>query len=118
MPVNRSTIYIMCPHCGKNGLLLEEQGRYFCAVCMYDYLQLKDDPGRLESVLLETIRQQGFGLLFASALYQKVTLTPSVKANEYIRQLAAKNGIDLFRGHRISSGVIGWLLKLFNRGRA
>ena len=44
----KSTIYLKCPQCRKNDLLIERQGKYFCANCMYDYTQLKDDPGKLD----------------------------------------------------------------------
>lgn len=55
----KSTIYIMCPQCREHGLLIERQGKYFCANCMYDYTQLNDDRGKLDEILLENIREGG-----------------------------------------------------------
>jgi hypothetical protein len=112
---NHSTIYISCPQCGKLGLLVERQGRYFCAGCMFDYTALKDDRGRLDDVLIETMKQKGFGPIFASALHQRVTLATPIDANNYIQQLAQKNNIDLYQGHGLFVKIIDWLLRLFKR---
>jgi hypothetical protein len=69
-----STIYIKCPQCRENGSLIHRQGKYFCANCMYDYTKLKDDTAKLDEVLIENL-DPGFGALFASALYERVTLS-------------------------------------------
>ncbi len=91
----KSTIYIKCPECRGNGLLIERQGKYFCANCMYDYTQLDDDRGKLDEVLLENLQIKGFGPLFAIALYERVTLTPPREARDYIFKLAEDNNIEL-----------------------
>ena len=54
--MDRSTIYIKCPQCRETGLLIERQGKYFCANCMYDYALLKDDDTKLDEVLIENLR--------------------------------------------------------------
>ncbi|OPX61310.1 MAG: hypothetical protein A4E25_00004 [Methanobacterium sp. PtaB.Bin024] len=94
----KSTIYLKCPQCRKKGLLIERQGKYFCANCMYDYTPLKDDPGRLDEILIENLQEEGFGPLFATALYERVTLTPPKEANEYIMKLAEENNIQIMPG--------------------
>lgn len=93
--MEKSTIYLKCPQCRENGLLIERQGRYFCANCMYDYTQLIDDKDKLDEVLIENLREGGFGFIFATALYERVTLTTSGEATEYITRLAEANDIDL-----------------------
>ena len=113
--MQHSTIYIACPQCGKLGLLIERQGGYFCANCMFDYLQLKNDPARLDSVLLETARQKGFGPVFASALYERVSLTPPADAMAYIKKLAEKNNIDLFQKQGIFAKIVVRLVSLLMR---
>ncbi len=93
----KSTIYLKCPECGKNGLLIERQGKYFCANCMYDYTQLNDDRGKLDEVLLENLQVKGFGPLFAIALYERVTLTPPLEARDYVFKLAEDNNIEIMQ---------------------
>ena len=92
--MDRSTIYIKCPQCRETGLLIERQGKYFCANCMYDYALLKDDDTKLDEVLIENLKDS-FGPLFASALYERVKLVPPREATEYVHRLAEENGIDL-----------------------
>lgn len=92
--MERSTIYIKCPQCRETGLLIERQGKYFCANCMYDYALLKDDDTKLDEVLIENLKDS-FGPLFASALYERVKLAPPLEATEYVHRLAEENGIDL-----------------------
>ena len=92
--MDRSTIYIKCPQCRETGLLIERQGKYFCANCMYDYTLLKDDDTKLDEVLIENLKDS-FGPLFASALYERVKLVPPREATEYVHRLAEENGIDL-----------------------
>lgn len=111
----RSTIYIACPKCGQMALMQEMQGRYLCAVCMFDYTALKNDPGKLESVLLETLKQKNFGPTFASALYQRVMLVPSQQSAEHILELAKKNNIDIFQGHGFMVKAVERLIRLFRR---
>jgi hypothetical protein len=82
---------------------------------MFDYTTLKDDPGKLESVLIETMKHKGFGPLFASALYPRVTLTTGTRANEHIRELAGKHNIDLYQERRAFKKIIEWSRKLFKR---
>lgn len=90
----KSTIYLKCPQCRENGLLIERQGKYFCANCMYDYTLLKDDPGKLDEVLIENL-QEGFGPVLATALYERVTLASPQEANEYVKRLAEDNNIQI-----------------------
>lgn len=111
--MEKSTIYIKCPQCQEIGLLIERQGQYFCASCMFNYIELKDDSGRLDDVLIDNIKEEGFGPLFASALYQRVTLKSPKEAHEYIEQLAGKNGIDLYKGNGISAKIMDGFFKLF-----
>ena len=94
----KSTIYLKCPQCRENGLLIERQGRYFCANCMYDYTQLKDDLSKLDEILIENLKEKGFGPVFATALYERVTLASPKEANEYVMKLARDNNIDIMPG--------------------
>lgn len=91
----KSTIYLKCPQCQEHGLLIERQGKYFCANCMYDYTQLNDDRGKLDEILLENLREGGFSFSFAIALYERVTLVPPHEAREYVKRLAEDNNIEL-----------------------
>jgi hypothetical protein len=91
----KSTIYIKCPECRKNGLLIERQGQYFCANCMYDYTPLKDDQGKLDEILIENLQEGGFSFVFAIALYERVTLASPHEATEYVTRLSEDNNIDL-----------------------
>lgn len=91
----KSTIYLKCPKCRENGLLIERQGKYFCANCMYDYTQLKDDPGKLDEVLIENLGEGGFGFGFCTALYERVTLASPHEATKYVTKLAENNNIKL-----------------------
>jgi SOS-response transcriptional repressor LexA len=93
--------------------MIEMQGQYFCAACMFNYTELKDKPDKLNDVLIETMKMEGFGPLFASALYQRVALKSPTEANQYIQQLAQKNNIDVYQGHGFMAKIIGGLLKLF-----
>lgn len=111
--MEKSTIYIKCPKCGENGLMIEMQGQYFCAVCMFNYTELKDHPDKLNNVLIETIKAGGFGPLFAVALYQWVALKSPTEANQYIQQLAEKNNINIYQRNSFTAKIIGGLLKLF-----
>ena len=96
--MEKSTIYIKCPKCGKNGLMIEMQGQYFCALCMFNYTELKDHPDKLNDVLIETMKMEGFGPLYALALYQRVALKSPIEANQYVHQLADKNNLDVYHG--------------------
>lgn len=60
--IMKSTIYLKCPQCREHGLLIERQGRYFCANCMYDYTQLKDDPGKLDDILIDNLGKGALAL--------------------------------------------------------
>lgn len=91
----KSTIYLKCPQCREHGLLIERQGKYFCANCMYDYTQLNDDRGKLDEILLENLKEGGFSFSFATALYERVTLVPPQEATEYVKKLAEDNNIEL-----------------------
>lgn len=91
----KSSLYIECPQCRKNGLLIERQGQYFCANCMYDYTQLKDDPDKLDEVLLENIQETDFGPVLAITLYEWVTLKPHQEAVDHVTQLAEAHNIDI-----------------------
>lgn len=93
--MNTSSIYLKCPQCRGITLLMERQGKYFCAECMYDYTLLKDDTSKLDEVLIENMREGGFGPVFASTLFERVTLVPHQEAMEYIKDLAQRNGIDI-----------------------
>lgn len=95
----KSTIYLKCPLC-EHGLLIERQGRYFCANCMYDYTQLNDDRGKLDEILLENIKEGGFGFPFSTALYERVTLVSPQEATEYVKRLAEDNNIELLPNKR------------------
>jgi hypothetical protein len=111
--MDKSTIYIKCPQCQENGLLIERQGQYFCANCMFNYTKLDGDRERLDNILIETMKEEGFGPIFASALHQRVTLTSPKESNEYIQELAERNGIDLFKSQGISGKIMDGLFKLF-----
>lgn len=91
----RSQIYLKCPQCREHGLLVERQGRYFCANCMYDYTPLKDDPAKLDEVLLENIQEAAFGPVVAITLYEWVTLKTHPEAVDHVKRLAEANDIDL-----------------------
>lgn len=94
--MNRSSIYLQCPGCGDTTLLIEAQGRCFCAKCMYDYTLLKDDRVKLDEVLLKNLKAGGFGALFASALYQKVVLVSPQEAMTHIQNIAQANGLESY----------------------
>lgn len=91
----QSQLFPKCPQCRKNGLLVERQGKYFCANCMYDYTQLKDDPDKLDEVLLENIQEAAFGPVVAITLYEWVTLKPHQEAIDHVTQLAEAHNIDI-----------------------
>ena len=91
----KSQLYIKCPQCRKDGLLVERQGRYFCANCMYDYTQLKDDPAKLDEVLLENLQETAFGPVIAITLYEWVTLKTHQEAIDHVKKLAEDNNIDI-----------------------
>ncbi|MGC9517764.1 MAG: hypothetical protein ACP5C3_08715 [Methanomicrobiales archaeon] len=97
-----STIYIKCPDCREDGLLIERQGQYFCANCMYNYTELKDDPYKLDEVLIENMKLGGFGIICAQALYERVALVSPREASEYIKKLAIDNNIKLPKGGLLS----------------
>ncbi|WP_431061747.1 hypothetical protein [Methanobacterium sp.] len=86
---------------------------------MFNYTELKDDLEGLDDVLVENIRGGGLGVLFAIALYERVTLTSHQESNEYVMQLAEKKGIDVDQDYGISGKIVGKVLdgmfKLFNR---
>ncbi|MEL7609131.1 MAG: hypothetical protein AAGU74_06460 [Bacillota bacterium] len=94
--MNKTSIYLKCPGCKEISLLIEAQGKCFCANCMYDYTLLKSDPGKLDEVLVENMKGGGFSALFASALYQKVALVSPQEAITYIQTLAQANGLKLY----------------------
>jgi len=92
------------------------QGQYFCANCMFNYTKLMDNRSKLDRVLIDTLAEGGFGPLYASALYQRVTLTSPAESTQYIRQLAQKNNIDLNQGHWFAK-VFDFLFKLLKVGK-
>lgn len=79
-------------------MLIDRQGKYFCANCMYDYTQLNDDRSKLDKVLLENLREGGFSFGFTTALYERVTLVPPREATEYVKKLAENYDIELIPG--------------------
>lgn len=91
----KSTLYIKCPQCREKGLLVERQGLYLCANCNYDYTQLKDDPDKLDEVVLENIQETGFGPVLAITLYEWVTLKPHQEAIDHVKSLAESHNIDI-----------------------
>jgi hypothetical protein len=95
--------------------MLEMQGQYFCAICMFNYTELKDKPDKLNDVLIENMKTEGFGPLFASALYQRVALKSPMEANQYIRQLAEKYNIDVSQGHSFFAKIMDGLFRLFKK---
>lgn len=76
-------------------LLVEKQGRYFCANCMYNYTSLKDDPAKLDEILLENIQEAAFGPVVAMTLYEWVTLKTHQEAMDHVKRLAESNDINL-----------------------
>lgn len=91
----KSQIYIKCPQCQKNGLIIENRGRFLCAICQYDYTPLNEDPGKLDEILIDNL-EDGGGVLGAIALYEWITLQPPQEAAKHIQQLAKDNKIKLF----------------------
>lgn len=91
----KSRIYIKCPQCRKTGLLLDRQGKYFCAVCMFDYTSLKNEPDKLDEVLVENIKEPGFGPIYSISLYERVALASQLESKNHIFQLAEKLNIDI-----------------------
>lgn len=83
---------------------------------MFNYTKLGDNRSKLDRVLIDTLLEGGFGFGFASALYQRVTLTSPDESTQYIRQLAQKNNIDLNQGHWFAKGL-DFLFKLFKIGK-
>jgi hypothetical protein len=82
---------------------------------MFDYTTLKNDPEKLDAVLIENMKLKGFGPICAIALYQRVTLTPAGEATVYLQKLAEKNNMDTFQSHGIFSKFLDWWLKITKR---
>jgi hypothetical protein len=94
--------------------MIEMQGQYFCAAFMFNYTELKYKPDKLNDVLIETMKMEGFGPLYALALYQRVALKSPTEANQYVQQLADKNNIDVYRRKSFMTKIMDGLLKLFH----
>ncbi|MGV8144056.1 MAG: hypothetical protein ACP5OJ_05505 [Methanothermobacter sp.] len=92
----QSQIYIKCPQCHKQGLIIENRGRYLCAVCKYDYTTLDDDPSKLDEIILENL-EAGSGPMPVIALYEWITLKLGREAAEHIQRLAKDNNVKLFK---------------------
>lgn len=107
--MSESTIYIKCPVCGKTALLQQLQGRYICANCSYDYTKLKDDPQKLDEVLLNNMKEGPMGQLTALTVHRWITLMSYQESIDYVKQLAKKNGIELPEQKK------GFFSRLFNR---
>ncbi|HOW84254.1 MAG TPA: hypothetical protein PK573_16950 [Spirochaetota bacterium] len=110
--MEKSMLFITCPRCGKNELLIEKNGQHLCSSCLFNYTELKEDSLKLDEVLVENINTKGLGPMFASCLYQKLTLAHPLEANRYIQELAEKNGIDIIHGHRIPVDSIDGLCRM------
>ena len=91
--MNKSSIYIKCPGCGKNALVQEIQGKYLCANCSYDYTKLKDDPKKLDEFLVENLKNGPMGQLMAITIHRWITLMPHNESINYVKGLAINNGI-------------------------
>lgn len=96
----QSSIYVKCPQCNAKGLLQELQGKYLCANCNFDYTALKDQPQKLDEVLLANLREGPWGQLSALELHRRVTLMPNQESIDYVKRLAESNGIKLPAGKK------------------
>ena len=92
----KSTLYVLCPQCGKNGLLQEIQGKYICAFCNFDYTSLKDNPAKLDEVLLENFKQGIMGQILAHTLYRLVMIVTPQESIQYVNGLARKNNLEVY----------------------
>ncbi|MFA5405709.1 MAG: hypothetical protein WC358_12325 [Ignavibacteria bacterium] len=93
--MTKSTIYVKCPGCGKTGLVQQLQGKYLCANCSFDYTKLKDDPQKLDELLINNMKEGPLGQLTALTMHGWITLMPNMESINYVKELALKNGIVL-----------------------
>jgi len=91
--MNKSTIYVKCPGCGKTALVQQLQGLYLCANCSYDYTKLKDEPQKLDEFLINNLKEGPMGQLMALTMHRWITLMPHQESIAYVKELTIKNGI-------------------------
>lgn len=91
----QSSIYFRCPGCGETALVQQIQGKYICANCSFDFTKLKDDPSKLEEILIDNMKQGPMGQMMAITMHRWITLMPHEESTNYIKELASKNGIVL-----------------------
>jgi hypothetical protein len=91
----QTTIYFKCPGCGQTALVRGVAGSYQCASCGLDYVQLAQDKDKLDAALADNMRPGLGGVLMALALHQFVGGLPPKESAEYVKALAARNGIRL-----------------------
>lgn len=90
-----TTIYFLCPGCGKTALVRETPGSYQCAACGLDYVTLAGDTERFDAALVASMRTGLNGLLMALALHQFAGGLPPAQSAEYVKALAKRSGIDI-----------------------
>ncbi len=90
-----TTIYFKCPTCGKTALVREMQGRYFCAQCNLDYMEIAKDKEKLDAALVDNMKQGATGILMAIALNDLLINKTQKEKVDYIKEIASKNGIKL-----------------------
>ncbi len=106
----KSTLYVKCPKCGETGLIKEIQGKYLCAVCNFDYTTLKDEPVKLDEMLVSNLKMGPMGQIMALTMHELITIMPTMESIQYVKDLAAKNGIKLPDQKK------GFFSRLFGKG--
>lgn len=91
----KSTLYVKCPGCGKTALMQELQGLYLCANCNFDYTKLKDNPEKLDELIISNLKEGPTGQLMALTVHRMISLMEYSDSINYVKELAAKNGIVL-----------------------
>jgi len=107
----KSTLYVKCPKCGETALVREMQGKYICAVCGFDYTTLKDEPQKLDEMLVTNLKLGPMGQVMALTMNELITLKTVKESNEYVKELAQKNGI------KFPDYKKGFFSRLFGKGK-
>ncbi len=92
--MDKSTIYFKCPGCGETALIQQLQGMYVCSNCNFDYTKLKNNPRKLDEILIENMRGGAMGQIMALTIHKWITLMPHQESIIYVKNLAINNGIE------------------------
>jgi hypothetical protein len=91
----KTTVYFLCPGCGKTALVRQTPGSRQCASCGLDYAMLAQDKDKFDSALFANMKTGPGGILMSLALHQFVGGLPPAQSTEYVKALAARNGIHI-----------------------